>query len=186
MRIDTSAVLRGGRLLVPEKITSSISDARMDLNEVSPITQRSASTRLDLPQPFGPTTPVRPGSIRKSVGSTKDLKPSRRRRVSFMRPLFRTKSEGRGCPPGGNRGRIPSGLGPGWWLERGAASGRENESNALIPQQKFARAKRDPGKALSVFLAKPWAGKTLMRPGDAAGFASPSPRTNRRRAGACR
>src|SRR5688572_26247946 len=84
MRIDTSAVLRGGRLLVPEKITSSISDARMDLNELSPITQRSASTRLDLPQPFGPTTPVRPGSIRKSVGSTKDLNPSRRSFVSFM------------------------------------------------------------------------------------------------------
>ena len=34
--------------------------ARSDLCEVSPITQRSASTRLDLPQPFGPTTPVRP------------------------------------------------------------------------------------------------------------------------------
>ena len=39
----------------------------------SPIAQRSASRRFDLPQPFGPTTPVRPGSIRKSVGSTKDL-----------------------------------------------------------------------------------------------------------------
>ena len=43
-----------------------------------------ASTRFDLPQPFGPTTPVRPGSIMKSVGSTNDLKPWRRRRVSFM------------------------------------------------------------------------------------------------------
>jgi hypothetical protein len=29
-----------------------------------------------LPQPFGPTTPVSPGSIKSSVGSTKDLKPS--------------------------------------------------------------------------------------------------------------
>ena len=35
----------------------------MFLNELSPITQRRASTRFDLPQPFGPTTPVRPGSI---------------------------------------------------------------------------------------------------------------------------
>ena len=68
-------VLRDGRLLVPAKITSSMSAARSDLCEVSPITQRSASTRFDLPQPFGPTTPVSPGSIRKSVGSTKDLKP---------------------------------------------------------------------------------------------------------------
>ncbi len=82
--IDTSALLRAGRVFEPEKITSSIEDARMDLYEDSPITQRSASTRFDLPQPFGPTTPVKPGSIRKSVGSTNDLKPSRRRRVSFM------------------------------------------------------------------------------------------------------
>ena len=73
--IATSAWLRAGRLLEPAKITSSMSAARIDLCEVSPITQRSASTRLDLPQPFGPTTPVRPGSIRKSVGSTNDLKP---------------------------------------------------------------------------------------------------------------
>ena len=49
--------------------------ARSDLCEVSPIAQRNASTRLDLPQPFGPTTPVKPGSIMKSVGSTNDLKP---------------------------------------------------------------------------------------------------------------
>ena len=90
MSIATSALLRDGRPLVPEKITSSMSAARSDLCEVSPITQRSASTRFDLPQPFGPTTPVRPGSIRKSVGSTKDLKPSRRRRVSFMWQSFQS------------------------------------------------------------------------------------------------
>src|SRR4029078_3083045 len=43
-----------------------------------------ASTRFDFPHPFGPTTPVSPGSIAKSVGSTKDLKPSRRSLVSFI------------------------------------------------------------------------------------------------------
>ena len=32
----------------------------MLLCEVSPITQRSASSRFDLPQPLGPTTPVSP------------------------------------------------------------------------------------------------------------------------------
>ena len=52
------------------------------------MTQRTASTRLDLPQPFGPTTPVSPGSISKSVGSTKDLKPIRRSRVSFIRLVY--------------------------------------------------------------------------------------------------
>src|SRR3954454_15130158 len=61
-----------------------MSAARNDLCDVSPIAQRSASTRFDLPQPFGPTTPVSPGSITKSVGSTNDLNPCRRRRVSFM------------------------------------------------------------------------------------------------------
>jgi hypothetical protein len=82
--ITTSAWLRDGRLPEPAKITASMSAARSDLCEVSPIAQRNASTRLDLPQPFGPTTPVKPGSIMKSVGSTNDLKPWRRRRVSFM------------------------------------------------------------------------------------------------------
>ena len=82
---ETSAVLRAGRLRLPWKITSSMPDARMFLYELSPITQRSASTRFDLPQPFGPTTPVSPGSMRNSVGSTKDLKPRTRRRVNFKR-----------------------------------------------------------------------------------------------------
>ena len=48
---------------------------RIWLGAVSPITQRSASSRLDLPQPLGPTTPVRPGAMTSSVGSTKLLKP---------------------------------------------------------------------------------------------------------------
>src|ERR1700761_4874503 len=80
MVIDTSAWFREGRVPEPAKITSSIPPARMALAELAPITQRRASKRLDLPQPFGPTTPVRPGSIRNSVGSTKDLKPERRSR----------------------------------------------------------------------------------------------------------
>src|SRR6185503_15272356 len=84
MAIATSALLRAGRVFEPEKITSSIDAARMDLCDDSPMTQRNASTKFDLPQPFGPTTPVSPGSIAKSVGSTKDLKPSRRSLVSFI------------------------------------------------------------------------------------------------------
>ena len=69
----------------PEKMTSSMPDARMFLYELSPITQRSASTRFDLPQPFGPTMPVSPRSMTNSPGSTKDLNPRRRRRENFMR-----------------------------------------------------------------------------------------------------
>src|SRR4029079_4338830 len=84
MAMATSALLRAGRVFDPEKITSSIDAARMDLCDDSPMTQRNASTRFDFPHPFGPTTPVSPGSIAKSVGSTKDLKPSRRSLVSFI------------------------------------------------------------------------------------------------------
>ncbi len=40
------------------------------------MTQRTASITLDLPQPFGPTTPVRLGRKGTLVGSTKDLNPA--------------------------------------------------------------------------------------------------------------
>jgi len=79
----TSATLREAREAVPAKITSSISPPRMVRALVSPIAQRRASTILDLPQPFGPTMPVRPGITSTSVGSAKDLKPAMRSRVSF-------------------------------------------------------------------------------------------------------
>ena len=55
---------------------SSISTPRMRLAEFSPMTQRRASTRFDLPHPFGPTIPVTPGSTGTSIGSTKDLNPA--------------------------------------------------------------------------------------------------------------
>src|SRR5262252_2854225 len=88
----TSATLRGGRVVVPPKMTSSISPPRMRRAEFSPITQRSASTRFDLPQPFGPTTPVSPGSIASSVGSTKDLNPTKRSRETCIKLRFRRKA----------------------------------------------------------------------------------------------
>ena len=53
----------------------------MDLALAAPITQRTASSRVDLPQPFGPTMPVSPGSTGARMGSTKDLKPARRSSV---------------------------------------------------------------------------------------------------------
>src|SRR5689334_3460882 len=76
-------MLRAGRAAEPEKMTSSISLPRTDVGLVSPITQRSASNRLDLPQPLGPTTAVRPGSTKSSVGSTNDLNPESVSRVNF-------------------------------------------------------------------------------------------------------
>src|ERR1051326_2340716 len=114
----TSAWLRAGRLALPEKITSSMSAARIALCEASPMTQRSASTRFDLPQPFGPTTPVRLSSIWKSVGSTNDLKPISRRRVSFM--------SRRSCPSPRERSERRGGGG----AERGGGGGARDEENA--------------------------------------------------------
>ena len=60
----------------------------MVLSEFSPITQRRASSRFDLPQPFGPTTPVSPGSIRKSVGVEEALEAEEARRSNFTARPF--------------------------------------------------------------------------------------------------
>ena len=73
--IDTSAIFFDGLLDVPENITSSIPDPRILLAEVSPIHHLSDSTIFDFPQPFGPTIPVKPSSIRKLVFSANDLNP---------------------------------------------------------------------------------------------------------------
>src|SRR5215211_4757470 len=71
----TSARPSGGRDDVPAKMTSSILPPRSVFAPCSPITQDTASTTLDLPEPFGPTTQVMPGSKRRIVGEAKDLKP---------------------------------------------------------------------------------------------------------------
>src|SRR5579859_5126250 len=78
----TSARPSGGRPAVPAKITSSILPPRSDLAPCSPMTQASASTTLDLPEPLGPTTQVIPGSKRSVVAEANDLKP---RRVMLFR-----------------------------------------------------------------------------------------------------
>src|SRR5699024_11789583 len=70
-----SARPSGARPEVPAKMTSSILPPRSSLAPCSPITQLSASTTLDLPDPFGPTTHVIPGSNRRVVADAKDLKP---------------------------------------------------------------------------------------------------------------
>ena len=71
----TSARPSGGRPAVPAKMTSSILPPRSDLAPCSPMTHDSASTTLDLPDPFGPTTHVMPGSNWRVVEDAKDLNP---------------------------------------------------------------------------------------------------------------
>src|SRR5660397_247588 len=72
---DTSARPRGGRPDVPAKITSAMLPPRSVLAPCSPITHASASTTLDLPEPFGPTTQVMPVSNSRVVADAKDLNP---------------------------------------------------------------------------------------------------------------
>ena len=71
----TSAIFFDGLFEVPENITSSIPEPLILFADVSPIHHRNDSTIFDLPQPFGPTIPVKPSSIRKFVFSAKDLNP---------------------------------------------------------------------------------------------------------------
>ena len=64
-------------------MTSSILPPRSDLAPCSPMTQASASTTLDLPEPLGPTMQVMPGSRRMWVAEAKDLKPFRVRLLTY-------------------------------------------------------------------------------------------------------
>src|SRR3989338_2705404 len=72
---DTSARFTGSFRALPLKIMSSMLEPRSDLALCSPSTQRIASEILDLPQPFGPTKAVTPGSKLTVVLSRNDLKP---------------------------------------------------------------------------------------------------------------
>src|SRR5215470_7499956 len=94
----TSARPSGGREAVPAKTTSSILPSRRLLALCSPITQANASTMFDLPDPFGPTTQVIPGSNRSEVAEAKDLNPRRVRLFTYTRGL---SSPPLVAPPGG-------------------------------------------------------------------------------------
>src|ERR1700736_2302226 len=84
----TSARPRGAREVVPAKMTSSILPPRRLLAPCSPLTQERAWTTLDLPEPFGPTTQVIPGSRRSVVADANDLKPRRVRDFRYTNPLL--------------------------------------------------------------------------------------------------
>src|SRR3954454_8671430 len=80
----TSASPRLLRAVEPLKMTSVISPPRRLLADCSPSTQRTASTTLDLPDPFGPTTAVTPGGNSNTVLSAKLLNPTNSRRFSMV------------------------------------------------------------------------------------------------------
>src|SRR6202043_2878797 len=105
----TSARPSGGREVVPAKTTSSILPPRRDLTPCSPMTQDRASTMLDLPEPFGPTTQVIPGSRRSVVAEANDLKPRRVRLFRYTNPLLSLHAPYR---PGARQAGTPA-EGPG-------------------------------------------------------------------------
>ena len=72
---ETSAIEAGPRDSEPAKMTSSIALPRRCLADCSPMHQRIASTILDLPHPFGPTTAVIASSIETTARSLNDLNP---------------------------------------------------------------------------------------------------------------
>src|SRR5215217_2089686 len=109
----TSARPSAGRPEVPAKMTSSILPPRRLFAPCSPITQLSASTTLDLPEPLGPTTQVMPGSRRSVVAEANDLNP---RRVSVLRCTVLPVSGGGRAPgevPPDRPGAAGPGAGPG-------------------------------------------------------------------------
>ena len=76
-------------------MTSSIFVDRTTFGPCAPSTQATASTTFDLPEPFGPTTTVMPGSSSIEVGSAKDLKPLR---VSVFKNTLGSRYPGREDP----------------------------------------------------------------------------------------
>src|SRR6056297_801659 len=82
--IDARATGAGFRLFVPLKRTSPICSSRSSEDLCSPKTQRIASTTLDFPDPFGPTTPVIRSLKCMTVSRAKLLNPFISRRRSFI------------------------------------------------------------------------------------------------------
>jgi hypothetical protein len=108
----TSARPSAARLVVPAKMTSSIFWLRTADGAWAPSTQPMASTTLDLPDPFGPTTTVTPGSRSSTVVSAKDLKPFS---VSVLRNICQPRLRGGATPAAHPRSELhlsPGGCAP--------------------------------------------------------------------------
>ena len=112
----TSARPSGPLVAVPAKMTSSILPPRRVLAPCSPMTQASASTTLDLPEPFGPTTQVTPCSKAKVVGCAKDLNPLRVRLLRYNGPPFPVRLRMSGSTVPESRGHPGQALPP--WCRR--------------------------------------------------------------------
>src|ERR1700748_1032722 len=127
----TSARPSGARLVVPAKMTSSILPPRRLFAPCSPMTQESASTTLDLPDPFGPTTQVMPGSRRSVVAEAKDLKPRTVRDFRYTCSLLP-----RNCPAAAPAGGAPH---PELYRERLITAGNGTGTGKSLEQRMAAQ-----------------------------------------------
>src|SRR5215218_4064057 len=141
--------------VLPAKMTSSIFPPRSDLAPCSPITQASASTTLDLPEPFGPTTHVTPGSKLKVVADANDLKP---RSVSVLRCTTcslggeppgpgEAGASGRPChgPPTARAGAATAVTGAAWTRVAGRARRVTGDDQGLVrPTGTTGRSRERP------------------------------------------
>ncbi len=151
----TSADARAGRAALPAKITSSIPPPRIAEGRPSPITQRSASSRFDLPQPFGPTTPVSPSARTSSVGSTKDLKPVSRRRSKRIPECRAPRRWRSSAAPDAARGRAEAGF----KLAPPRAGAHQRPSPRHPSKRKTPMPRKIPATIVTGFLG---AGKTTL------------------------
>ena len=113
---ETSANPIGRWVSLPAKMTSSMARPRRSLGDCEPMDHRMASRIFDLPQPFGPTTPVTPSSMSSPVLVRKDLNPRISMRRSFIERAPARPAPGRstaesgaistGCAQGQRRPRT--------------------------------------------------------------------------------
>ena len=154
----TSARPSGARVAVPAKMTSAMLPPRSERAPCSPSTQAMASTTLDLPEPFGPTTHVIPGSRRSVVAEANDLNPRRVSEDRYTGPrVVAGGDRGPGCAAAAGayaspvvsdelvrvvvadrRGARPPG-GP-----RPAARGRPRHHRRAVRGDRRARPRRPP------------------------------------------
>ena len=136
----TSAMPCAARFSEPAQMTSSALRER-SARPCSPSAQRSASARLLLPDPLGPTTALIPGPNSTFVRSANDLKPWSRRAQAGAARRRRPRSAARSCAGVRRRCRPPST--PGSGRAGGRSPGRPRRSRrpgatALADAQQLA------------------------------------------------
>ena len=133
---DLGPAERGDGPTVPAKMTSSILPPRRAFAPCSPSTQAMASTTLLLPEPFGPTTQVIPGSRRSVVGRGEGLEAPQRQGLEVHRAPRPAATPSGGAGQGIGRPRQ-------FWAAHSGFSARRSRGDH--PERR-STAPRPPGR----------------------------------------